>query len=463
VVEYRRRLPRRGLSVGALILTVVLAVLTTAEVGAPRDVGAAADPEVRVGLIRAAGKTSVGAQGEALVSGPDGLALGRLNGETVVSSPGGQVLAVAGLGAFTGPIVVQAVGTDPAGPDAAADGPNAPGWVTVEGHPYRGRLEVFARDGLVTVVNVLPLEDYLLGVVPREMPSTFPLEALKAQAVAARTFALYTRASGAYAALGYDLVPTVACQVYGGVEAEKPPATEAVRATAGEVLTYGGRLIGAFFHSSSGGHTESAEYVWGFPRPYLKGVPDYDQASPYFTWTLILPTAEAEARLRQAGYDVGRLRAVEGVPPQGPGGRYLDRLVQGSAGEVRLRSEKLRDIWGLRSAWFDVTARGDRIEESTGPVNADTLSAVSAGPEVWDLTAEVVAVRGGQGLSLARAGGLWAVAAVVTPATLTFAGRGWGHGVGLSQWGARGMALEGKDYRQILTYYYNGVTVGTLP
>lgn len=445
--ENGRGMRRASLSLSWLLATGLLLVWGLGPARAAGDAG------VRVGLVRAQATASAGAQGQALVLDGSGSPLGFIGGEAALASPGGDVISVPGLGLFPGPLALR-----PGGQDTAAAG-----YVTVGGHAYRGELEVFARDGLVTVVNVVPLEDYLLGVVPREMPAGFPAEALKAQAVAARTYALHTVASGAYAALGYDLVPTTDCQVYGGVDAEQASTTVAVEATSGEVITYGGGLIGAFFHSTSGGHTESVEYVWGFPSPYLKGVPDFDQASPHYTWTLTFDAAELSSRLAEAGYDVGDLVAVEGVAPQGPGGRYLERLLRGSRGEQSLRSERLRQVLGLRSAWFDVTGAKERVEDAVRQVDPAGFSVVSAEGAARPLAGDTFVALGYGVAAVVRPEGLWAVSSVHTPATFTFTGRGWGHGVGLSQWGARGMALAGKDYREILTYYYTGVTVGTLP
>jgi len=432
---------------------LLLFTLTLTVAAFCRPALAAGDSTVRVGLARARGEVAAGSQGQTSVLGADGAPLGYIDGETTFSSPGGEAVSVPGIGVLPGPLVLRPAGDDPSAPNHA----------TVGGHPYRGELEVFARDGLVTVVNALPLEDYLLGVVPSEMPAGFPMEALKAQAVAARTYALHTRAAGAYAALGYDLVPTTACQVYGGVEVEHETTTEAVRSTTGEVATYGGALIGAYFHSTSGGHTESVEHVWGSASPYLKGVPDYDQDSPHYAWTADFEAEKLTLSLRQAGYDVGDIWTIEGVAPQGPGGRYLERRLTGSAGEARLRSEKLREVLGLRSAWFDVVGKEERVIDVARRVDPANLSAVSAGGSVTPLVAGALVAKNPEYAYVLRTPDFWAVAPVVTPATFTFTGHGWGHGVGLSQWGARGLALLGKDYRQILAYYYTGVSVGTLP
>ena len=434
------------------LLVLVLAAGATVAGLLPlgQSVAAAAGDLVRVGLITGQAEVRLGGLGRALLGDASGNVLGWLEAElTLTAGPDGQIV-VPGVGSFPGPLTIRPEPSSPSGS------------VVVAGHPYRGEIQVLVRDGLLTVVNSLPLEDYLLGVVPREMPADFPLEALRAQAVAARTYALYVRADGSYAALGYDLVPTTACQVYGGLEAERETTTLAVRSTAGEVITYEGRYIGAFFHSTSGGFTESVEFVWGFACPYLKGVPDVDQASPHHTWSLSLTQAELTAKLEAAGYGVGEVLGLEGVPPQGPGGRYLEQLVDGRTGQARLRSEKLRAILGLRSTRFEVRGEKPKVESVPRRLGLGAVSVVGADGRATSSAAQVSALGATQ-LATAVLADSWAVAPALVPATFVFDGHGWGHGVGLSQWGARGLALEGKTYRDILTYYYTGVTVGTMP
>lgn len=410
-------------------------------------------PTVRVGLITGVASATAGSAGRSLVVDPWGRALVTLEGEVDFAVVPGDFIVVAGVGPHEGPLTVR--------PDVGAS-PEA-AYVTVSGCPYRGEIILTARNGLLTVVNQLPLEDYLLGVVPREMPADFPAEALKAQAVAARTYAVYTMRAGAYAPKGYDLEPTTACQVYGGMKAERASTTEAVRATAGEVITYGGVPIAAFYHSCSGGHTESVDYVWGSSSPYLKGVPDYDQDSPHYRWTVVMEARQVEERLQAAGLEVGRVKTLAGVGPRGPGGRYLDCEVAGSESAGRVRSERLRFALGLRSTHFDVVAADERMTTLVGRLEEGDAVAVGAGGTV---TAPVVglAVQGArQTLRLSGDTSPWVVSKELVPATFTFTGGGWGHAVGMSQWGARGMALDGKTYRDILTHYYTGVSVGTLP
>src|SRR3982750_468262 len=159
-------------------------------------------------------------------------------------------------------------------------------------HLYRGSMQVDVVSGKLRAINVVGLEQYLYGVAPSEMPYTWAPEALKAQAVVARSYALATRRSGAF-----DLYPDTRSQMYLGVEHEKASSTAAVDATAGQVVLYQGAVAKTFFFSTSGGRTASAEDVWGEPVPYLVSVPDpYDSISPHHTWGPVAYTGATLAK-----------------------------------------------------------------------------------------------------------------------------------------------------------------------
>jgi stage II sporulation protein D len=217
----------------------------------------------------------------------------------------------------------------------------------VAGKPYRGVLEVRSDGKQVALVNRLALELYLQGVVPGEMPSAWPAEALKAQAVAARSYALASRVTGK----SFDVYADVRSQVYGGESIETPATTAAIEATAGETLTYAGRVATAFFYSTSGGRTAAAADVFGKPVPYLVSVPDpYDTTSPYHQWGPVAIPAATVARAFSApgvtdlvvtARSTGRARTLVARTPRG------DVLVSGTAARAGL---------GLRSTWFGTGA-----------------------------------------------------------------------------------------------------------
>ncbi|MBJ7456017.1 MAG: SpoIID/LytB domain-containing protein [Thermoleophilia bacterium] len=218
---------------------------------------------------------------------------------------------------------------------------------------YRGGLRAVPSGGTFDLVNVLDLEDYLRGVVPREMPASWgddALAALVAQSVAARSYALATLKPTA----NYDLYNDDRSQVYGGVSAEDPRTTRAVLSTRGTVLTYDGAVITAFFFSTSGGRTEDVQNVFrSSPRPYLKSVPDpYDRISPYHVWPD--PPTFTAARL-------GNLLGLDGpvtdvtIARRGVSPRVLEaRVTTRSGRKTTLTGTSMRASLGLRDTWFTV-------------------------------------------------------------------------------------------------------------
>lgn len=279
---------------------------------------------------------------------------------------------------------------------------------SLNGRRYRGALELRHRGAGLTAVNIVPVDDYLLSVVPEEMPTDWPAEALKAQSIAARSFALKSR--GRHAAEGYDLCTTTHCQLYKGIASEKTASTAAVRATRGEVLTYGGQPIEALFHTDSGGMTESSEDVWGSRVPYLRAVRDTLLGT--MPWTKTVSKADLEKKLAAKGHNIGRLRAIELSPlavgraakDRTASGRVKAMTVTGTKGSVTLSGTAWRSLLGLKSTLFS---------------------------------------------------------AKLTKDSVTFTGFGAGHGLGISQWGAERLAGTGKSYADILHHYYTGVTLQT--
>ena len=231
------------------------------------------------------------------------------------------------------------------------------------------------------------------------MVPDWPLDALKGQAVAARSYALYKRS---IASNGVDDVgDTTTWQVYKGVESEAVPTHQAVDATAGQVMIYGGKVILAVFHSSSGGHTENVEDSWKQTLPYLRGVADYDQGAPVFEWTKNFSRTQLSSLISGVG-NVVEMRA-ERTTPQG---RVVTMLVKGDRATRRISGNDLRNALNLKSTLFVVNQAGDGFQVT---------------------------------------------------------GRGFGHGLGLSQWGAHNLAAQGINYQQILDHYYQNATLARIP
>jgi stage II sporulation protein D len=223
----------------------------------------------------------------------------------------------------------------------------AGGAITLDGAAYRGSLEVAVVDGKLRAINFVGLDAYLYGVVPREVPYNWPAEALKAQAVVARSYALAVRKTGAF-----DLFADTRSQVYGGIAAERPETTAAVTATAGQVVLYAGSVATTYFFSTSGGRTASIQDAWprAQPVPYLVSVPDpHDSASPHHRWGPLPVTA---ARLVRALGAQGRLLDVRAAINRSNRVGVLTAVTPN--GTASKSGDEVRTALGLRSAWFRV-------------------------------------------------------------------------------------------------------------
>jgi stage II sporulation protein D len=215
---------------------------------------------------------------------------------------------------------------------------------------YRGALEVVptrSDPGSLNVINALGVERYLQGVLPGEVPASWPAAALRAQAVAARSYALSSGVDGN----GFELYDDTRSQVYGGLDSEEPQTNRAVAATKREVVTYRGEVAQCFFFSTSGGRTENVEYgfIGSSPVPYLKSVRDpYDSASPLHTWRLSFPDATVQRRL--APYVRGRLQWIK-VTKRGVSPRIVSARLVGSRGTTTIRGDTLQYALGLYDRW----------------------------------------------------------------------------------------------------------------
>lgn len=254
------------------------------------------------------------------------------------------------------------VKVDPAQPAKALPGPLvfSPGGQPLKlDRRYRGALQVSVVDGKLQVVNVVGLEAYLYGVVPSEMPHTWAAEALKCQAIVARSYALAVRKiSGSF-----DLYPDTRSQVYRGADGEQPEASAAVDATAGQVVLYQGKVATTYFYSSSGGRTAAIQDVWpnAKPVPYLVSVADpYDTISPHHNWGPFKFTASTlSKKLKVPGRLVDVQAALNGS------GRTTSLTAAGTLGEVTVAAGDVRRLLGLRSTWFSLGVLG--LSTPTGP------------------------------------------------------------------------------------------------
>ncbi|HYG59885.1 MAG TPA: SpoIID/LytB domain-containing protein, partial [Symbiobacteriaceae bacterium] len=358
----------------------------------------------------------------------------------------------------------------PVAPGAVVPAPANP--LSYKGKTYRGELEVLVvpdsqKSPKLNVVNVVNLEEYLYSVVSREMNYDWPQEALKAQAVAARTYASSHMASGSkWQGEGFDMVATTQDQDYGGLAAERGPHSQAVAATQGQVLTYGGKYATTFYHASSGGHTENNEVIYGYnPIPYLRGVPDFDNVpgNTRFSWQYAYTLEEFARLLAESGYDVGTVTSATPAGLLGVSGRASQWLVTGTKGSVTINHSPLRFLLDIPSSARSVTVQPPGLGSATRTYAA-TQSVTVVGPD-GKLTSRAVrgmVAVGAGGAPVPVNGSLTATGGQLEHVGgVTVSGGGYGHAVGMSQFGAYGMALQKKTYVEILTHFYKGTTVET--
>ncbi|EMI61016.1 SpoIID/LytB domain-containing protein [Leptospira noguchii] len=272
-------------------------------------------------------------------------------------------------------------------------------------HKVRGSIHIIPQSqGPALVINVLPLEEYLLAVVPSEVPYSWPMEALKAQAICARTYAVREILNKKNAL--YDVEATTNSQVYGGIEKEHPFTTKAVQDTTGVMAVFEENPIQAFFHSNSGGKTETPENIWGGKKiPYLSTVSsDFDRAGENFYWKEIVSQDLINSKF--SNLKLGEIQSIQ-VLSRTSSGRVDLMELNGTEGTSRIRGKEFRQTLGapVRSLRFGIQ------KESNG---------------------------------------------------FLIKGMGSGHGVGLSQWGSFGMAKENYNYIEILRYYYPGTDLARI-
>ena len=347
------------------------------------------------------------------------------------------------------------------------------GSVWLQKRRYRGSLRIRPQGEALQAVNLVGLETYLASVVGSEMPASWPLEALRAQAVAARTYAL--RALRPSSGRAYDLKATVASQVYLGVEAETASTQAAVAGTRGLVLTYGDGLIEAVFHSSAGGTTENSGELWAQQLPYLVSVADFDNESPVRDWRLPL----GDELVRKGLPEIGGLERIE-VLSTSSSGRLRQARVVGSAGSLLLTGAELRSRLGLKSTLVQFVQEPINVPlltDQAGTVGGQ-LAAATSGPALASTSglnpSLALASPAGQGTTpvslLFGPGSAGPTAPLLVPPPpppgdgrlpmprlqWVAIGRGFGHGIGMSQWGALAMARRGEGFEQILQHYYRG-------
>ena len=329
--------------------------------------------------------------------------------------------------------------------------------------------------GNLTVSNVIGLEDYVQGVIVREMSSSWPLEALKAQAVCARTYAYRNYIAGKHKSQGFDLCNTIDCQAYYGMDEVTASSSKAVEQTYGEYAWYNGSLIEAVYSSHDGGATESAVNVWGSNVAYLIGKYDPYEASvaskvPSYNWTVTYTAQELTDLLNSKGYTNSGIVDFR-VTKTSPTGNAIEITFTDSSGKSwsKIR-DACRTFLNLRSIHYTVSSSSGSGSSGGGgsySVNGDgTLSsldgayAIDGSGSTSKLGSDVYMIDGsGQVSQAVPSGGSGGGTSTGGETVFTITGSGWGHNVGMSQWGAYAMAQQGYTYLDILTFYYTGIEV----
>lgn len=351
-------------------------------------------------------------------------------------------------------------------------------FLSLDGQSYRGGILLRAdSSNMLTVINYLPMDDYLYGVIHREMSMQNPLEALKAQAVAARTFAAVSK--DRHYAEGFNVCATTHCQVYGGCKDEYASTNQAVDETSGVIIRYKGEAAEIYYHKNSGGHTQNSEDVWSTFAPHLRGI--VDPYSPEYPWQAVISFSSLQQKLIQAQLDPGPVESVR-IGGRDGSGAVSSLVIKGKDREVDLTKSRIRAVLGsslVRSRHFSI---GSAYEGGNPPANRVALTLLSAqGEKSVDGSKPIYAISA-QGkpqqteltsLFMTKGSGTVKVEAtdhgsdagtfddskIAEGGTLTLSGLGYGHGVGMSQDGAIEMAKQGMDYIDILNFYFTDIEV----
>ncbi len=275
---------------------------------------------------------------------------------------------------------------------------------------YRGNIIVSSAGNKINIINELKFEDYLKGILPKEASSSWNMEALKTQAVISRTYA--AKNIGRHAKEGYDVCATVHCQVYGGASCENKKCNLAVRDTTGEVVMYRNALAETLFHAACGGHTDDPKYVWGWKQEtpaYLKGRKDkYCKGNPHSSWTTDLSESFIREKLNSAGYKIGKIKKIS----------YSGKTTGKAAKTITIIHSKGK---------LSLNAYTFRLAVDAFKIKSTMFSGISKNKN-----------------------------------NFVFKGKGWGHKVGLCQWGAKAMGDKKCSYKKILDYYYPGTDIGKI-
>lgn len=436
-------------------------------------------PRILVGLTRAASITLTPASpvtlgGTAAPVSPMAPVTVPAGAEVTFSIAGGTISwaftppgGATQVGQSAGPVVFGAQGA-PVAPVitvSRAQGASA----SVAGRSYRGSMLVIPSGGTLLLANSVDIEDYVKSTVGAEIPDGWHLECQKAQAVAVRTYAAYKvglRNTGTYddcegrycSVNEADVRLWATDQVYRGIEEENPLSIAATDATRGMVLTYWSAPAATFYHADAGVATEEPPYVWagGTALPYLSSVVDIPHESPYSSWTVLLTPSEVASGLSSLGIIPPALPDIIAGCNPGVSGRWSGVMVRTSSGLATVSATQFRSAFPqVRSMLFSSYSYGGG-KETLGLLSGGLEAYVQSPGGVTQLNLRDAVVVGGSGETRKAAVGVYATTGAIHdgPTTYALRGSGWGHGVGMSQYGAKAMAESGSPAAAILSFYY---------
>jgi len=415
-------------------------------------------------------------QNEANISGDGTFKIYNLKSNNLISEehnkivkllPHDKGIEITGKGVYSGPIKIIPVG-------------NAKIIVIVNGQKYRYRgnieIDIDKEHGKLNVINIIGIEEYLYGVLKKEISPRWPAEALKAQAVAARTFAIFNM--NKYIDKGYNICASTNSQAYGGVNHEDPLTNKAVDETRGVIITYKGKPINAVYHSDSGGYTEDSENVWGSFLPYLRSVKSIFEekvSPPHHTWTCSIKEKDLSKKLQKQGYNINSVISIEPVKKSETGRISELAFIVDNNKVINMKANDFRNLMGvdlIRSTLFNIKAVGkglnvakdieDKEEIEGKEEKKESMKEILEKKKDWTIKELLELMKRNKEEKEEKKEEKKLTVEIMEsniPLTFIFSGSGNGHGVGMSQWGAYGMTLQGSRYQDILKYYYQGIDI----
>lgn len=424
-------------------------------------------PLLRVGIFLNQDEINIGGDGTFKIYNLKSKSLvSEEHNKIIKMLPHNKGIEILGKGVYSGPINIIPVG-------------NTKIMVIINGQKYRykGNIEIVLDKDYkkLNAINIIGIEEYLYGVLKKEISPLWPTEALKAQAIAARTFAIFN--INKHIDQGYNLCATTHCQDYGGINHEDTKTNRAVDETRGLIMVYKGKPIDASYHSDSGGYTEDSENVWGSYEPYLRSVKSkYEEfvSPPHHTWTYSITKEDLTERLQKQGYEIDTVVSIKPVKKSKTGRISELAFISKNNKTIYMKSNDLRKLIGpelIRSTLFNIKIIGEELiiekeREDKGEIEKEeqkeSVEEILEQKKDWTIKELIELMKKRREESEKEKEQEITIAEIKTlniPLTFLFSGSGNGHGVGMSQWGAYGMALQGYKYQDILKYYYQGINI----